>query len=47
MAQVREQVYTSSHGRWRAYERQLAPVANVLQREIAAHEARLEETPDK
>jgi hypothetical protein len=47
MAQVREQVYTSSHGRWRAYEHQLAPVANALQREIAAHEARLEETPDK
>jgi hypothetical protein len=45
MAQVREQVYTSSQGRWQAYTRQLAPVANALSKEIAAHEARLEETP--
>jgi tetratricopeptide (TPR) repeat protein len=44
MAQVREQVYTSSQGKWQAYARQLAPVANALQREVAAHEARLEET---
>jgi tetratricopeptide (TPR) repeat protein len=44
MAQVREQVYTSSQGRWRTYGRQLASVANALSQEIAAHEARLEET---
>lgn len=44
MAQVREQVYTSSQGKWQAYARQLAPVANALSQKIAAHEARLEET---
>ena len=44
MAQVREQVYTSSQGKWQAYARQLAPVANALSHQIAAHEARLEET---
>jgi tetratricopeptide (TPR) repeat protein len=42
MAQVREQVYTSSMNRWRAYETRLAPVAQALKHQIAAYEHNLE-----
>lgn len=44
MAQVREQVYTSSMGKWRNYEAWLAPVAAAMKDIIASHEARIGET---
>ncbi len=41
--QVRQPVYTSSSGRWRAYQDHLGPAIDVLGEEIAAYEQELAE----
>lgn len=39
MLQVRQPIYSSSVGKWKRYEKHLAPLADLLQDEIAAYEA--------